>query len=63
MVRLSERQQAALAETLREVANYGVAALVFGQFVEDAMLSWWRLLIGTAIWLFFVASALMLEGE
>ena len=63
MVRLTARQRGALAGTLREVANYGVAALVFGQFVGEVMVSWWRFLAGVAIWLAFVACALVLEGE
>jgi len=36
---------------------------VFGQFVGDLTVSWSRLLVGVAIWLGFVAVALLLEGE
>ena len=63
MVRLTLRQRGALAGTLHELANYGVAALVFGQFVGEVALSWWRFLVGVAIWLAFVTFALVLEGE
>ena len=63
MIRFTARQRGALAETLREVANYGVAALVFGQFVGEVTVSWWRFLAGVAIWLAFVTCALVLEGE
>lgn len=63
MVRLTVRQRSALAGTLRELANYGVAALVFGQFVGDLIVSWRRLLVGAVIWIGFVAFALVLEGE
>jgi len=63
MIRFTSRQRAGLAGTLRELANYGVAALVFGQFVGDLTVSWSRLLVGVAIWLGFVAVALLLEGE
>jgi len=63
MVRLTTRQRSGLAETLRELANYGVAALVFGQFVGDLTVSWWRLVVGVVIWLGLVTFALVLEGE
>lgn len=35
MVRLTARQRGALAATMRELANYGVAAMVFGQFIGE----------------------------
>jgi hypothetical protein len=63
MVRLTAHQRAALAGTSRELANYGVAALVFGQFVGAATVAWWRFVAGVAIWLAFVTFALVLEGE
>ena len=63
MVRLTARQRSALGGTLRELANYGAAALVFGQFVGEVTVSWWRFLTGAAIWLVCVTLALMLEGE
>ena len=63
MVRLTSHQRGALAGTLRALANYGVAALVFGQFVGEVMVAWWRFLAGVAIWLAFVTFALVLEGE
>lgn len=63
MVRLTAHQRGALAGTLRELANYGVAALVFGQFVGPATVSWWRFLAGVAIWLAFVTFAVVLEGD
>jgi hypothetical protein len=62
MVR-SAHHRAALAGTLRELANDGVAALVFGQFVGAAAVAWWRFVAGVAIWLAFVTFALVLEGE
>jgi len=63
MIRFSSRQRAALGDTLRELANYGVAALVFGQLVGDVTVSWWRFLAGAAIWFVLVSLALGLEGE
>jgi hypothetical protein len=52
-----------LGETVRDLANYGAAALVFGQFVGQGMVSRSRALAGAAIWLALVAFALGLEGE
>ncbi|MGH9256271.1 MAG: hypothetical protein ACRD3C_17070 [Vicinamibacterales bacterium] len=63
MVRLTVRQRGALAGTLRELANYGVAALMFGQFVGEVTVSWWRFFAGAAIWLALVICALGLAGE
>lgn len=63
MVRLTGRQRDALGGTLRELANYGAAALAFGQFVGDVTVSWWRFVAGVAIWLAFVTFALVLERE
>lgn len=63
MLRFSSRQRAALGETLRELANFAAAALVFGQFVGQQHLSWRVLLAGGALWLVFVSYALVLEGD
>lgn len=63
MVRLTARQRGALSATVRDLANYGVAALVFGQFVGQPAVSWWRFLVGVAIWFAFIGFALVLEGE
>ncbi|MBM4194737.1 MAG: hypothetical protein FJ202_10225 [Gemmatimonadetes bacterium] len=41
MLRLTKRQQTALGETVRELANYGVAALVFSQFVGGIAVVVW----------------------
>ena len=63
MIRFSRRQRAALGETLRELANFAAAALVFGQFVGQQLLSWRVLLAGGTLWLVFVSYALVLEGD
>ena len=63
MVGLTARQRGALGETLRELANYGAAALVFGQFVGQQTISSRLVLVGIVIWLAFVSLALVLEGE
>ena len=63
MVRLTARQRSGLAETFREVANYGVAALVFGQFVGGTSLSWSRVLAGVMLWIALVTFAIVLDGD
>ena len=63
MLRFTARQRLALGETVRELANYGAAALVFGQFVGEGAVSGLLILAGIALWLAFVSFALVLEGE
>jgi hypothetical protein len=63
MVRLKQRQRSALAATLRELANYGAAALVFGQFVGQGVASWTTLSVGAAFWFVVVWLGLLMEGE
>ncbi len=63
MLRLTTRQRTALGDTLRELANYGFAALVFGQFVSERAVSWRLAMTGVALWLVFVFAALAVEGE
>ena len=63
MVRLTKRQRGALGGTLRELANYGAAALVFGQFVGDGVVSWSTLFAGTAFWFAVIWLGLLIEGE
>ena len=63
MLRFTARQRLALGETVRELANYGAAAPVFGQFVGQGAVSGLLILAGIALWLAFVSFALVLEGE
>ena len=63
MVRLTARRRCALGGTVRELANYGAAAMVLGQFVGDSAVSWWRFVAGVTLWLALVTFALVLEGE
>ncbi len=63
MLRFSSRRRAALGQTLRELANYAAAALVFGQFVGQQLFSWRVVLAGGAFWLVLVSYALVLEGD
>jgi protein-S-isoprenylcysteine O-methyltransferase Ste14 len=61
MLRFTERQRCSLGATIRELANYGAATLVFGQFVSNQVASWWMGLAGIAIWLTLVSLALAIE--
>ena len=63
MIRFKPRQRAALGDTLRELANFAAAALVFGQFVGDGIVSWRTLVAGTAFWFVVVWLGLFMEGE
>ncbi len=64
MVGLTARQRGAIGETLRELANYGVAALVFGQFVGEQAISSRLIVAGLLVWLILVSLALAMErGE
>ena len=50
MVRLTARRRCALGGTVRELANYGAAAMVFGQFLAAAMFSTTVATGGMALW-------------
>jgi hypothetical protein len=63
MIRFSSRQRTALGETLRELANFAAAALVFGQFVGQGAVSLPLALAGIVTWLMLVLLALLAEGE
>ena len=63
MIRFSSRQRAALGETLRELANFAAAALVFGQFVGQGTASLPLILAGIVTWVMLVLVALGVEGE
>ena len=63
MIRFSTQQRAGLGETLRELANFAAAALVFGQFVGQATVSVRLVLAGIVMWITLVVLALVVEGE
>jgi hypothetical protein len=63
MIRFSTRQRAGLGETLRELANFAAAALVFGQFVGQAPVSVPLIVAGIAMWVALVLFALLVDGE
>jgi hypothetical protein len=60
MLRLSAGQRRLLIHVLRELANFGVISLLFGQFLGERPFSMaltltagglWMILIGAALWL------------
>jgi len=63
MLELSLNQRKLLAETLRDIANFAAAALIFGQLVSERTFSIWLALLGIALWGCFVASAVALIGR
>jgi hypothetical protein len=62
MVRLTERRRAILAEKFGDLANYAVAALVFGQAVGQESFSVGVALAGFLIWLGFMAASYVVAG-
>lgn len=63
MVRLTERRRAILGEKFGDLANYAVAALVFGQAVGQDSFSFGVGIAGVAIWLVFTGATFVLAGE
>jgi hypothetical protein len=63
MVRLTDRRRAILAEKFGDLANYAVAALVFGQAAGEGAFSLSIGVAGVAIWLLFTGATVVLTGE
>ena len=63
MVRLKKEQRALLAETLRDIANIAAGAMVFGQFLADAMFSSRVAFGGLTLWVVLVGCAILLASE
>ncbi len=63
MVRLTERRRAVLAEKFGDLANYAVAALVFGQAVGQDSFSFGVGVAGIAAWAVFMTATFLLAGE
>ena len=62
MLRWKRRQRVALVAILPELANLGMAGLVFGQTVGNRPFSWLLVGIGLAVWLVFASAAMWLGG-
>ena len=63
MLRLRSRQRTVLLEKLPDVANLGIGALLFGQFVSNQPFSPWLGLSGFVIWIALMAIPLLIAGE
>ncbi len=63
MLRLKSQQRTVLLEKLPDVANLGIGALLFGQFVSNQPFSPWLGLSGFAIWIGFMAVTLLIAGK
>ena len=63
MVRLTERRRAILAEKFGDLANYAVAALVFGQAIGQDRFSFGVGVAGFAIYLLCLGATFFLAGE
>lgn len=63
MLRLDQRQRAALGETFRELANLFAAALVIGQLVVAQSPSWSLIATGAGFWTALVAAGVLLARE
>ena len=62
MLRLKRAQRAMLAEKLPDTANLTLGAMVFGQFLASGF-SWIVAVVGLALWLLFMATAIRFAGE
>jgi len=62
-MRLTDRQCAMSGEKLLELANYAVAALIFGQLVAAQRISLALMLTGGASYIALVVVALWLTGD
>ena len=51
-----------LAEKLPDTANLALGAMVFGQFLASGF-SWIVAVVGLALWLLFMATAIRFAGE
>jgi hypothetical protein len=62
MLRLPERRRAIFAEKFGDLANFAVAALIFGQAVGQDPFSLGVGLAGFGIWLLFMGATFFLAG-
>ena len=63
MLRLTTRRRAVLAEKFGDLANYAVAALVFGRAVGQDRFSLGVGVAGIVIWLLFMGGTFFLAGD
>ncbi|MBM3818805.1 MAG: hypothetical protein FJW14_07310 [Acidimicrobiia bacterium] len=63
MVRLTPRRRTVVVETLRELANLVVGAVVLGRFVAEGSWSLGLVTGGVVLWLVLLGFALILAEE
>ena len=63
MVRFSAEQRMFVAEGLRDIANLAAGGMVFGQFLADRLFSLLVAFGGFAVWLTFMAYAVVLRAR
>jgi len=63
MLELSPAQRVLLAETLRDIANVAAGAMVFGQFLTERPFSPSLGVLGMAVWICLVVSAIAVAGR
>ena len=63
MLDFSERQRGVLIQAIPAVANLGVGALVFGQFLRQEPFSLRLALAGIALWFVIIGVAVVRAGE
>jgi len=63
MIRSTAYQRAMFGEKVLDLANYAMAALVFGQFLAQQPVSYGTMFVGLATWLVSAAIAFWLTGE
>ena len=63
MLRLKSRQRTVLLEKLPDVANLGIGALLFGQFVSNQPFSPLLALSGFALWIVLMSITLLIARE
>ena len=62
MLRWKREQRAVLVTMLPDLANLGVAGLVFGQVISDRPFSWSLTILGVGLWFTCVSIAVWLAG-
>ena len=62
MLRLSDPQRAVLVQAVPAVANLGLGALVFGQFLRQQPLSIALAAVGVALWFVLIGFTVVFAG-
>ncbi len=63
MLELDPQQRTLFAETVRDIANVGGGAMIFGSFLSDRPFSLATAIVGFTIWAAVVTFAISLVGR